>query len=70
MLGDTDTKNRAPARVRLAEGIGQHYRDVNPHNRRKLSTLLVGKVYPGKDQGKAQRGGCAECLEAWATKEK
>lgn len=57
MLGDKDTKNRALARVRLAEGIGQHYRFANPHNRRKLPTLMVGKVYPGKGQGKARGGG-------------
>lgn len=58
MLGDTDTKNRALARVRLAEGIGQHYRFANPCDRRKnCPGLLVGKVYPGKGQGKARVGG-------------
>ena len=60
------TKSRALLRGGQAEGTGQHYRDANLY-RKKLPMLLVGKVNPGKGQGKA-RG--ANCHEAWTTEEK
>lgn len=54
-------KSRALARIRLAEGIGQHRRYAKPHNR-KLPRLLVGSL-PWEETGQSPGG--AEYHEAW-----
>lgn len=53
--------------MRWVEGIGQHYRDANQHNGRRMPMFVVVKSTLGRDRVKLMG---AKCHEARATEEK